>query len=196
MCYGSRKKADEIAKWGYNAVALDVYGKGVVGASPAENAALKQPFLNDRTMLKQRLLKGYEAAVSRPSDKIVILGFGFGGLCALDLARYVKADGAISVYGHYDCPPGVSNESIEAKVLILHGYDDPVTPFTELCEFQEDLTKHKVDWQTHLFSHSMHAFTTPSANNPEKGIAYNPVSAERAWSQIRAFVDERFSGHR
>lgn len=191
------EKADLISSWGYAAFAIDVYGKGVLGQSPSENKALKQPFLADRQLLKNRLLRGYEAACAHPfidNDSFVVLGFGFGGLCALDLARAVPAiKGVISVYGHFEPPIKSAVQPIQSKVLILHGHDDPIDKMEELLQFQKRLSQNKTDWQTNIYSQSMHAFTTPTANNPEMGIAYNPVATERVWKDIRQFVDEVLS---
>jgi len=165
-----------------------------LGKSPKENANLKQPFLSDRNLLKQRIIKGYEAICTHPyidKSNMVVIGFGFGGMCALDFARYIKTfKGVISVYGHFKPPNKSANQFIKSKVLLLHGYDDPIVTMDELCQFQEDLTASAVDWQTHLYSHSMHAFTTPTANSPELGISHNPLSTKRAWKSIRNFLDE------
>lgn len=188
------QQAQLIAGWGYAAFAIDIYGKGVLGKSPKENADLKQPFLSDRNLLKQRIIKGYETICTHPfidETNMVVIGFGFGGVCALDFARYIKTlKGAISVYGHFEPPNKTANQLIKSKVLLLHGYDDPIVTMDELLQFQEELSANAVDWQTHLYSQSMHAFTTPSANSPELGIAYNQLSTKRAWKNIRNFVDE------
>lgn len=188
------KKADLIASWGYAACAIDMYGKGVLGKSPKENSALKQPFLSDRNLLKQRLIRGCEAVCSHPfvdDTMIAVIGFGFGGICALDFARYFNTlKGVISVYGHFEPPNRTANRFIESKILILHGYDDPIVTMGELRQFQDELSSSAVDWQTHLYSQSMHAFTTPTANNKEMGILHNPLSTKRAWKNIQIFLEE------
>ncbi|MBS0629160.1 MAG: dienelactone hydrolase family protein [Verrucomicrobia bacterium] len=56
------EKAKLIAELGFVGFALDVYGKGILGKSPAENAALKKPFIEDRSMLQQRLQSGIATA--------------------------------------------------------------------------------------------------------------------------------------
>ncbi|MCP5510007.1 MAG: dienelactone hydrolase family protein [Chlamydiales bacterium] len=187
------EKADLIASLGYTAFAIDVYGKNVLGTSAEENLQLKQPFLADRNLLKKRLMKGYEAACAELSvdeDQLVVLGFGFGGLCALDYARYIPTlRGVVCVYGHFECPSGASNTSIKAKVLLLHGKDDPVVPPRELCAFEQELKGYGVDCESHVYPNSMHAFTTPSANCPEKGVAYNPETASQAWNCIQDFLN-------
>ena len=80
------KKAELMTQWGYAGFALDMYGKGVLGNSKEENASLKAPFIQDRELLKRRVLKALDVASSLPSvdtSRIAVIGFGFGGICAL-----------------------------------------------------------------------------------------------------------------
>ena len=187
-------KAEEVANWGYVGFALDMYGKGVLGKSKEENAALKQPFIEDRKLLQRRLLKGYDVARALPyvdSSRIAILGFGFGGLCALDLARSgTDLRGAISIYGHLDAPHALPKKQMKAKVLVLHGRDDPIVSSSELSVFECEMEESNTDWQVHIYGHTMHAFASPSANDPKLGICYNPTSAKRAWREIHNFLEE------
>lgn len=190
------QKAIEVAQWGHAGFALDMYGKGILGRSKEENAALKRPFVENRDWLQKRALKAFEVACELPYvdvEKIAVLGFGFGGLCALDLARSgVNLKGAISIYGHFDPAPLPITQPIKAKILILHGYRDSIVTLEELSRFQNELSENQVDWQTHLFGDAMHAFATPTANDPEAGILYNPIAAERAWNQAKQFLQEIF----
>ncbi|MFI5334678.1 MAG: dienelactone hydrolase family protein [Chlamydiales bacterium] len=189
------EKAEMVARWGYVAFALDLYGKGVVGKSPDENAALKQPLLRDRQLLQKRLLTALDVASKLPNvdpNRIATFGFGFGGLCALDLARSgANLRGAASVYGHFE-PSGLDKRLIKAHILLLHGMDDPIVPMSELLTFTKEMTEEGVDHQTHLFGNALHAFTNPQANALEKGMLYNPVAAGRAMLLIRNFLQEVF----
>lgn len=186
------EKAKLIAALGYVGFAIDMYGIGVLGNSKEENAALKKPFIEDRRYLRRRLLKGFDVACALPyvdSKRVVVLGFGFGGLCALDLARTgVDLKGAISIYGHFDPPRDCPLLPIKAKVLILHGYNDPISSMHELYDFQQELDNTKVDWQSHVYGNTFHAFATPSANDPTSGIMYNAHSAQQAWQEVEQFL--------
>lgn len=190
------EKAKQIASLGFGAFALDMYGKGVHGGAIEENAALKKPFIDNRAYLLSRVSLGYETAKALPSidpNNIAVLGFGFGGICALDLARSgVNLRGAISVYGHFNSPPNQETKNIQGKVLILHGYEDPVSPIHELVAFEKELHLAKIDWQTHLFGSAMHAFATPGADLPHAGIQYNQRAEKRAWIAIANFLDDVF----
>ena|SRR5579885_2695879 len=187
-----RDKAETIARWGYVSFAIDMYGKGVLGKDKKECAALKKPFIEDRMLLLRRVTKGYETATMfSPIDtsRMAVLGYGFGGVCALDLARSGAAlKAAISVYGHFN-PPTYPNQT-KAKILILHGYNDPVATQDELHAFEREMDAAKVDWQVHLFGNTLHAFATPSANDPASGLLYNPASALRAERSLRIFLEE------
>ena len=193
------EKAVEIAGWGYACFALDMYGKGILGKSKEENAALKKPFLENRVLLKRRLLRAYEIASSLPfvdSDCIGALGLGFGGVCSLDLARSGAAlKCAVSIYGHFDPPPGLPKKKIQAKILALHGYNDPIVPPEELLRFEKEMEEAEADWQLHVFGNTLHAFATPSAQDPKAGMAYQPTSAKRSWNLIQNFIKEVFEHH-
>ncbi len=181
-------KARHFANLGYNAFALDMYGKGVLGKNPEENAALKMPFMQDRQLVKRRVLKGYEKAKELLGDvPVVVLGYGFGGLVALDLARLqVPLKGAISVYGHFEEPP--NGGKIETRVLIQQGYLDPVEPMDKLMSFLKTVTH----FETLIIGDAYHAFTTPTANNKAAGILYNPDAAKASLDSIESFLKRAF----
>lgn len=188
------EKAKLMSEWGYVGFALDMYGKGVLGKTREENAALKLPFIKDRQMLQKRLIKALEVVTALPyadKNRIAVVGFGFGGLCALDFARSgANLKGVISVYGHYESPKNVPLKPILAKVLVLHGYNDPIVTMKELGVFQQEMDNLKVDWQVQLFSNCLHAFTNPSANDAAFGTLYNPLATNRSWISIKNYINE------
>ena len=190
------EKAEMMARWGYFGFALDMYGKGVLGKSKEESALLKKPFLEDRALLQRRLLRAFETVKSLPHvdpDKIAAVGFGFGGLCALDFARTgAPLRGVVSLYGHFDPLPQQLIKPIRAKILVLHGYDDPIVKQDELRSFAEEMTEAKVDWQAHVYSHTQHAFMNPAIQDPKAGLCFHPVSSQRAWHEIQGFLEEIF----
>lgn len=184
-------KAKWIASLGFVGFALDMYGKGVTGKTKEENESLKKPFMDNRKLLLKRVMEGFSAATSfafSDPKRMAAVGFGFGGTCALDLARSgADIQGAVSVYGHFDSP-GLPKKEIKSKVLILHGNDDPISKVEDLKAFSNEMKG--VDFQVHLFSNTMHAFTNPRANDPGYGTVYQPQSSKRAHYLIQSFLDE------
>src|SRR5207302_977575 len=138
------EKAIEFAEEGYAAFALDIYGKGILGNNKEENSALMQPFMKDRALLQRRLhaaLKAFQKQTIVDPKRIAAIGFCFGGLCALDFAR-MGADlkAVISVHGLLGNPDNLISKHIKAKVLALHGYDDPMVPLDQVNNFEKEMT--------------------------------------------------------
>lgn len=189
-------KAEAIAKLGYAGFALDMYGKGILGSGPEENAKLMQPFLEDRAVLQQRMQRALDVVRERPEvdgSKVAAMGYCFGGLCALDLAR-TGADilGAISFHGLFGPPGNTSGTKIKAKILALHGHDDPMVPVDSVVALETELTEAGADWQIHVYGHTTHAFTNPKANDPGFGTVYHPQADKRAWRSLQNFLEEIF----
>lgn len=188
------EKADKLAALGYVGIALDVYGKGVLGKNNDENSALMQPLVADRALLRRRLLAGLEAARSIQmvdSSRIAAIGFCFGGLCVLDLARSgADLRGVVSFHGLFIPAKDIPNEKIKAKVLALHGHDDPLAPPDQVLGLQQELTQAGVDWQIHVYGNTSHAFTNPQAQAPQHGLQYQETAAKRAWQSMQNFLGE------
>ena len=190
------EKAKFLATKGYVGCALDLYGKGVLGKSVEENGKLMGPFIEDRLFLQSRMLAGVNAIKNHPkvdSNQMGAIGFCFGGLCALDLARGgADVKGVVSFHGLLEAPKEITSKTIRAKVLALHGHEDPMVSTQEVLAFEREMTLAKVDWQVHIYGHTMHAFTNPAANNPNMGTVYNSVAEKRAFLAMENFFKEIF----
>jgi len=186
-----RSKAAELAKLGYVGIAIDVYGQGTRGDPNGDNSALIGPFLNDRAKLLKRLMAAVTAAKAHPSvdaPRIALIGYCFGGLCALDVARsgtdHVR--GVVSLHGLFG-PSGLPAQTIKAKVLALHGWDDPLVPPKDVLALSEEMTKAKADWQLHAYGHTVHAFTARGRE------FYSPTADRRSWAATTDFLAEIFA---
>ena len=189
------KAAERIADLGFAGFALDMYGKGIFGADgdAEKNGALMSPLASDRTLLRRRINAALQAVRQLPNvdaSRIAAMGYCFGGMCVLELARSgADIRGVISVHGIF-APGKIANESITAKVLCLHGHNDPMVPPEQVLAFETEMTQAGVDWQVHVYGGTMHAFTNPKANNPGFGTVYNEVAADRAYRSIADFLIE------
>ena len=193
-------KADALAQLGYAAFALDLYGKGVSGANPGENAALMQPFLDDRAMLQQRLLVSLEVLRQQPevdASRIAAIGFCFGGLCVLDVARSgAELAGVVSFHGLLAAPENTQGAHARTRILVLHGWDDPMATPEAVKGLAAELTALGADWQLHAYGNTQHAFTNPAANDPARGTVYDEAAERRSWQAMNYFLDELFNGNR
>jgi dienelactone hydrolase len=189
-------KADDLARLGYAAMALDLYGKGIRGNGPEENAALMQPFLDDRAMLQQRLLLSLSTLREQEevdASRVAAIGFCFGGLCVLDIARTGEdLAGVASVHGLFGAPGNTEGNSIRAKVLALHGWSDPMAPPEAVDALAAEMTAMGADWQLHAYGNTMHAFTNPAANDAAMGTVYDANADRRSWQAMTNFLEELF----
>lgn len=191
----ARAQAERLAGLGYIGMALDVYGKGRRGSNNEESSALMTPWVKDRAALRTRLLATVSTARELDGadpNRVGVIGFCFGGLCALDLAR-ANAPGlkaAVAFHGLF-FPPDLGEQApIAARILALHGYDDPMAKPELMVSFMNELTAAKADWQVHAYGGTSHAFTNPEANDAGNGLVFRQQSASRAFLAMENFLRE------
>lgn len=185
--------ARQLATEGYAAMAMDNYGKGVLGTGPEDNMALMRPFLEDRSLLRDRLLAGLDTLAGHArvdAGRIAAIGYCFGGLCALDLARCGAAiRAAISFHGLLKAPDFPTRSS-GVKVLALHGWDDPMVPPEQVLAFREEMNALELDWQLHGYGGTYHSFTMPGAEDMSLGVRYSERAQRRSWHAMHELLAE------
>lgn len=187
------KKAEQLAAQGYVGFAIDMYGEAKLGRTDEEKRALLYPIMNDRMRVLSRILAAYNTAATLSwvdPTRITAIGYCFGGLCVLDLARSnANVRGVVSFHGLLSAPDTLCAE-IRAKILILHGYDDPLVPPEHIHQFAQEMTIKKADWQIHMYGHTQHSFTNPQAHHAASGLQYNEQADQRSWSSAESFLRE------
>ena len=186
-----------VAQLGYVAVAVDVYGKGIRGEPMGDNSHLMTPLIKDRGVLRDRLQAGYGAIreiETVDATRIGAIGYCFGGLCVLDLARLVPEylKGVVSFHGGLTSNDLQDKKPIEASILIEHGWDDPLVPTADYLAFTHEMDERQADWQAHIHGGAVHGFTFEGANMPENGLQYHAAAARRSWQSMIDFFDEVF----
>jgi len=190
-----RDKAAKLAEAGYIAFAIDVYGNGKTLDDMAELEATITPYMTDRALLLQRLQSAVAAARGIPGadpSRMAAIGYCFGGLCVLDLARSGADDikGVVSFHGALFASGLDGPATISAKVLALHGEDDPLVPPEQVAAFKAEMKDKKADWQLVSYGDTVHAFSRPEANDPAFGAVYSPSADRRSWQAMLNFLDE------
>jgi dienelactone hydrolase len=193
-----RKRAEQLAKLGYVAFALDMYGKGVLAKSPQQAATLAAPFKMDRKKMRARATAGLDVLrEQRHVDlkRLSAIGYCFGGTTVLELARDgAELAGVVSFHGDLGTPHPEDAKNIKAKVLALHGADDPFVPPEQVAGFEDEMRKAKVDWELIKYGDAVHSFTNPGAGDDKKrGAAYNEKADKRSWQAMQSFLGEIFT---
>lgn len=192
------KMAEQLARLGYAVLVVDLYGQGKRASRDDEDMGRYMNLLNaDRAMLRDRMLASLETLKSLDAvdpAKTAAIGFCFGGKAVLDLVRCGGDTlGVVSFHGVYDAPDFANVDQMRARVLVCHGWDDPLTPPDITIALAQELTAGGADWQLLAFGHTGHGFTDKAANMPERGVAYQPESDRRAKRAMRRFLKELFA---
>jgi dienelactone hydrolase len=190
-------KAEALAGLGYVALAADMFGQGKRTTLHEDNRSRYMDALNaDRALLRDRLAASLAALTSLPQadpGKAAAIGFCFGGKCVLDMARAgLGIRGGVSFHGVYDRPDYASVSPIAAKLLICHGWDDPISPPDATVALANELTASGADWQLHAYGHAGHAFTDVGRAGPGH-IAYEPRADRRSWRAMAEFLERLFA---
>lgn len=192
-----RKRAEMLARLGYNVFAADIYGQGVRPQTPGAAGVQAGKYKNDRALLRARVRAGLEVLANHELTdprRIAAIGYCFGGTAVLELARSgADLAGVVSFHGGLSSPAPGDARNIRAKVLALHGADDPNVPPTEVAAFELEMRQAGVDWQLISYGGAVHAFTDWDAGNDNsKGVAYNERADRRSWEAMKQFFAELF----
>ena len=193
----ARMRTEQLAKLGYIAFAIDMYGKGVRAKDPAEAGTLSGIYRGNRPLMRSRANAGLEVLRNHPLanvNRIAAIGYCFGGTVVLEMARSgAELAGVVSFHGGLSTPNPSDAKNIKGKVLVLHGADDPAVPPDQVIAFQDELRKAGVDWQMVSYGGAVHSFTNPEAgNDPSRGAAYNEKADKCSWEAMKTFFGEIF----
>lgn len=192
----AKMRTEQLAKLGLVAFAADVYGRGI-RPQPPEAGTVAGTYKNNRPLFRERLLLALEQFKQEPlldKKRIAAIGYCFGGTGALELAR-AGADvrGVVSFHGNLSSATPDDAKNSRAKILVLHGADDPNVPEGEVAAFESEMRAAKTDWQIVKYSGAVHGFTnSANGNDPSKGVAYNAAADQRSWTAMRDFFQEIF----
>lgn len=190
-----QKRAEMLAQMGYVAFAADIYGKGVRPQNPQEAGAQAGKYKKDVPLLRGRAQAGLQVLQQQAivdATKIAAIGYCFGGTTVLELARSgADVAAVVSFHGGLDTPNVADAKNIKAKVLVLHGADDPYVPAEQVFAFSREMKEANVDWQLVAYGGAVHSFTNPEAGTDNsKGAAYNERADKRSWTDMSQFFAE------
>jgi dienelactone hydrolase len=189
--------ATRLTEWGYQAIAVDLFGEDVSRGGMDSTTAAMAGFVEDRDALAARLSSvfGTLTGAARVDDgRVAAIGFCFGGLCVLDLARNGhRLAGVASFHGLLTAPSGREDSDVTAKVMVFHGWDDPYAPPEDVVALGREFSGRGIDWQLHAYGNTMHAFMAPWADDPDRGILHSESAARRAWTSLEVFLRDCFA---
>ena len=181
----AKEAALMLQKQGYIAFVADIYGKGKVPKDNAAAGKIAGKFKADYQLYQKRITLALEQLKKAGADKVVVIGYCFGGTGALEAARGgLPVLGVVSIHGGLGKDAARPNGPIATKMLVENGAEDEgVTPEIEAALVQE-MKEGKADWQMITYANSKHTFTSPTSPD------YNATMAKRAWQHTLMFLKE------
>jgi dienelactone hydrolase len=192
----AKAKANQIARLGFVAFAIDLFGKGIAPKDAAEAATRLGLSGKDRTLVRERAAAALAVIEKLPQvdpKRVAAVGYGAGGTAVLELARAkAELEGVVCVHGDL-APIGDDGKNVSAALLVIVGAEDPAAPLSKVAAFEEEMRKGGVDWQLVRYGGVAGDFTNPQAGrNLKSGRAYDPDADQRAADAIRLFLAEAF----
>jgi dienelactone hydrolase len=185
------KRADMLAALGYDAFAVDLYGKG---NRPAETAAKKAEtgkLYKDRERMRSLILGGLAAARGAGDRPAVVMGYCFGGAVVLELARSGMAGrvaGYATFHGGLKTPEGQGYAKGTPPILIAHGGADSSVTMDHVAALSKQLEAAAVSYEIQVYSGAPHAFTVIGSKR------YRKRADEQSWDAFTDFLAENLAG--
>jgi dienelactone hydrolase len=192
-----KSRAEKLAKLGYVAFCADVYGKGVRPSTPEEAGKTAAIYKTDRKLTRERVSAGLAQLRANPlvdPKRIAAVGYCFGGMVALELARSgADIAGVVVFHGDLSNPTPADDANIKCKVLALQGGDDPFVTTRDVEAFENHMRAARVNWQVVQYGGAVHSYTNPDAGSDNsRGAAYNAQADRRSWKAMQDFFAEIF----
>jgi len=195
-----RERARMLAKLGYVAFALDMYGDGKVATHPDDAKKFYNEIMQNMPLAKARFLASLKTLKNvniTDTDKIAAIGYCFGGAIVLQMAREgVNLDGVVSFHGSLSSPAPAQPGTVKAKILVAHGGTDPFIPATDITGFIDEMNKAGTDYQLEIYGEATHAFTNPNATKVGEKfglpLKYNQQADDASWAEMQRFFARIF----
>lgn len=197
----ARMRAEALARLGYTAFALNMYGAGKLAEHPQDAQALMQAALEDAGAMEARFRAGMAILREHPTtdpERIAAQGYCFGGGVVLDMARLgLDLDGVVSFHGSLGSDVTAEPGTVRAKVLVFTGGADPFVPAEQVAGFVQEMQTAQAEFRLVSYPGVRHSFTVPDADETgaefDLPMGYDLRADRHSWRTMAAFYREIFS---
>lgn len=187
--------AERLAKEGYAAVVMDVFGEGKLTTDAAMANMWMEQVLADQDMLMARcqlIVNDFSDHMAVDGDNLAAIGFCFGGKVVLDMARDGMPLKAIATFHGNLSPYQPADEKFTAKVLVAHGRDDSMVTMDAVEDFKKEMDNADVDYTIDVYDNAKHGFTNPQADqraaDNDADLGYSETAAKQSWDNMLEFM--------
>ena len=192
----ARGRARQLAKEGYSAIAVDMYGTGKVADHPKDAQAFMEKALAEPEKMTARFNAAKAILLQQKmvdKDRLYAIGYCFGGGVVLNQARMGNdLYGVASFHGSLGTDHPAEPGKIKARLLVATGDADPFNPPETVGAFVSEMEKAGADLQLLTFPGVKHSFTNPDATAMGKKydlpLAYDKHADKVSWKALEKFL--------
>ena len=196
----ARKRADMLAKLGYVAFALDMYGTGKLAKHPDDAKKFMQSVITDTKIAETRFNEAKHLLQNHSSvdpTKVAAIGYCFGGGTVLHMARLgTDLAGVVSFHGSLVAMTKVLRGQVKSKILVLNGADDPFVTVEQSTAFKQEMQNAGADFEFINYPGVKHSFTNKEANEFGQRfnmpLVYNKDADSDSWWRMKLFFEHIF----
>ncbi len=197
----ARRRATQLAKLGYAAMAIDMYGNGQHTEKAGEAMEMMHGVFNDASTSMIRAKAGLDLLKAQPQvdpTKIGAIGYCFGGKIVLDMARAgLPLNGVASFHGVLATATPAKEGVVKAKILVLYGAADTMVPAADVTAFKAEMKAANVPYEFVVYPNAKHGFSSPDADRLGKenkiDVGYNAEADKESWQKMREFFNDVFA---
>ncbi len=196
----ARKRADMLAKLGYTAFAIDMYGTGKLADHPESAQKFMQASMVDLNVMEKRFNEALKLLKLQPTvdpEKIAAIGYCYGGGVVLHMARIgTELAGVASFHGSLAAKKQAQSNLVKSAVLVLNGADDPFVKAEQIAALKQEMRSADVDFEFVNYPGAKHSFTNTEADRVGKQfnmpLAYNAKADKDSWQRMQSFFQKVF----
>ncbi|MBT3367486.1 MAG: dienelactone hydrolase family protein [Nitrospina sp.] len=195
----ARDHARMLAKIGYTALAVDMYGNGKTADHPKKAGEFMNAAFKDWKTSEARFNKAKEVLQSHKTvdaTRIGAIGFCFGGAVSIRMARGgADLDGIVAFHSALPLEPAITN--MKASVLVINGSKDTFLKPESVGSFSSQMMTGNVDFTYMNLKGIKHSFTNKQADEFDKkfkigNLEYNKQADEQSWLAMQKFFQRVF----
>jgi len=193
----ARNQALRLAKAGYVAFALDMYGKGKVTTHPKDAQAFAAEATKDPQTVDARFNAALEILKASPrvdTSKIGAIGYCFGGGVVLaEVRRGADLQAVATFHGALKTDHPAQTGTVKPRILVMTGEADPLVTADQVEAFRKEMTDAGAKFEIITYPGAKHGFTNPDAGKfGMDALAYNAEADKKSWAAMLATFNQVF----
>lgn len=191
-----RRRAKMLADKGYISFIPDLYGQGL-SYEGAEAVRQMEALRGHTDRFRSRVEAGLEQLLALDGvdpQQVAAIGYCFGGMAALELARSgADVAAVVSFHGLLRSGRPARHGEVQARILVCTGAKDPLVPLEDIVAFQQEMHAAEADWQLIVYGGALHSFTNPNVKGMgDPRMDYDPSADRQSWAAALTFLEEAF----